>query len=37
MANGTILKEYLVGEQGYLFDGNNNGKVIMLSGAWGFW
>ena len=36
MANGKLLKEYLVDENnGYLLDSNNNGKVIMLSGKWG--
>ena len=36
MANGKLLKEYLVDEDiGYLLDSNNNGKVIMLSGKWG--
>jgi hypothetical protein len=36
MANAEILKKYLVGgDNGYLLDSNNNGKVIMLSGKWG--
>ena len=29
------LTDYLVGENGFLFSGINNGKTIMLSGAWG--
>jgi len=30
-----VLKEYLVGEDGYLLNDDNNGKTVMLSGAWG--
>ncbi len=29
------LKEYLVGEGGYLLNDDNNGKTVMLSGVWG--
>jgi len=29
------LKEYLVGQDGYLLNYDNNGKTVMLSGAWG--
>lgn len=36
MSNIGKLKEYLVGSKGYLLDDKlSNGKVIMLSGAWG--
>ena len=36
MNNIEKLKEYLVGSKGYLLnDKLSNGKVIMLSGAWG--
>lgn len=36
MSNIEKLKEYLVGSEGYLLNDNlSNGKVIMLSGAWG--
>jgi hypothetical protein len=40
MSNVTDLKEYLIGKeedasnQGYLLNNDNNGKTIMLSGAW---
>ena len=34
-SNQERLKEYLVGEKGYLKSGISNGKVIMLSGKWG--
>lgn len=33
--NQEIIKEYLVGENGYLKNDISNGKVIMLSGKWG--
>jgi len=29
------LKKYLVGNSGYLLNDDNNGKTVMLSGAWG--
>ncbi len=29
------LEKYLVGEGGYLLNDDNNGKTVMLSGAWG--
>jgi len=29
------LKEYLVGENGYLLNNDNNDKTVMISGAWG--
>lgn len=35
MSNVEKLKEYLVGENGYLLNEISNGKVIMLSGEWG--
>jgi len=35
MASQEELKKYLVGENGYLENSDNNGKVIMLSGKWG--
>lgn len=35
MTNQERIKEYLVGENGYLKSDISNGKVIMLSGAWG--
>lgn len=36
MSNIEKLKDYLVGSKGYLLDDKlSNGKVIMLSGAWG--
>ncbi len=35
MSQFKELKEYLIGEDGYLFNDNNNGKTIMISGAWG--
>ncbi len=34
MSNSTELKSYLI-DDGYLFDEQNNGSVIMLSGCWG--
>ena len=34
-SNQERLKEYLVGEKGYLKEKLSNGKVIMLSGKWG--
>jgi len=30
-----VLKEYLIGDGGYLRNPDNNGKIVMLSGAWG--
>jgi len=36
MSNTKTLKKYLLEkENAYLLDDNNNGKTIMLSGAWG--
>ena len=35
MSTLKVLKEYLVGNGGYLLDKGNNGKTVMLSGAWG--
>jgi len=35
MSTLTVLKEYLIGESGYLLNDDNNGKTVMLSGAWG--
>jgi len=35
MSTLKVLKEYLVGEGGYLLNPDNNGKTVMLSGAWG--
>jgi hypothetical protein len=36
MSNSTTLSEYLLEKKdAYLLDTNNNGKTIMLSGAWG--
>ncbi len=35
MSTLKVLKEYLVGESGYLLNEDNNGKTVMLSGAWG--
>jgi len=35
MSTLKVLKEYLVGEDGYLLNDDNNGKTVMLSGAWG--
>jgi len=34
-SNTQILKNYLVGQDGYLLNSSNHGKVIMLSGVWG--
>ena len=34
-SNQERLKEYLVGEKGYLKSNISNGKIIMLSGKWG--
>jgi hypothetical protein len=34
MNNSSIIKKYLIDEK-YLFNEENNGKVIMLSGKWG--
>jgi len=35
MTNQERLKDYLIGEKGYLKNDISNGKVIMLSGKWG--
>ena len=36
MSTLKVLKEYLVGSDGgYLLNDDNNGKTVMLSGAWG--
>jgi hypothetical protein len=35
MSTLKVLKEYLVGDGGYLLNPDNNGKTVMLSGAWG--
>ena len=35
MSTLKVLKEYLVGDGGYLLNDDNNGKTVMLSGAWG--
>jgi len=35
MSTLKVLKEYLVGKDGYLLNDDNNGKTVMLSGAWG--
>lgn len=35
MSNKEELKEYLIGDDGFLLDETHNGKTIMLSGAWG--
>ncbi|MGC9351050.1 MAG: P-loop NTPase fold protein [Sulfurovum sp.] len=35
MSNTKDLKEYLIGEDGFLLNDMHNGKTIMLSGAWG--
>jgi hypothetical protein len=35
MSTLKVLKEYLVGDGGYLLKDDNNGKTVMLSGAWG--
>ena len=35
MSTLEVLKEYLVGDDGYLLNTDNNGKTVMLSGAWG--
>jgi len=35
MSTLKVLKEYLVGEGEYLLNPDNNGKTVMLSGAWG--
>jgi len=35
MTNQEKLKDYLIGEKGYLKNDISNGKVIMLSGKWG--
>ncbi|HFS85514.1 MAG TPA: hypothetical protein ENK72_02730 [Epsilonproteobacteria bacterium] len=35
MSNTKELKEYLVGEDGFLLNKMHNGKTIMISGEWG--
>jgi len=35
MSTLKTLRDYLVGENGYLLNDDNNGKTVMLSGAWG--
>jgi len=35
MSTLKVLKEYLVGDDGYLLNEDNDGKTVMLSGAWG--
>lgn len=35
MSNVEKLKEYFIGENGYLLNELSNGKVMMLSGEWG--
>jgi len=35
MSTLKVLKEYLIGDDGYLLNDANNGKTVMLSGAWG--
>ncbi|OCL88185.1 P-loop NTPase fold protein [Arcobacter porcinus] len=35
MTNQEIIKEYLIGENGYLKSNISNHKIIMLSGKWG--
>ncbi|MFT7879362.1 MAG: hypothetical protein ABXS91_03120 [Sulfurimonas sp.] len=35
MSNTQELKDYLIGDDGFLLDDMHNGKTIMLSGAWG--
>ncbi|MBN2250225.1 MAG: hypothetical protein JW682_07800, partial [Campylobacterales bacterium] len=35
MSNTQKLKDYLIGEDGFLLNDMHNGKTIMLSGAWG--
>ncbi|CAA6810927.1 MAG: Unknown protein [uncultured Sulfurovum sp.] len=35
MSTLKVLKEYLMGDDGYLLNDDNNGKTVMLSGAWG--
>jgi hypothetical protein len=35
MSNTKELKDYLIGDDGFLLDETHNGKTIMLSGAWG--
>ena len=34
MSTLKVLKEYLVGDGGYLFSDDNNAKTVMLFGAW---
>jgi len=35
MSTLKVLKKYLVGKDGYFLNDDNNGKTVMLSGAWG--
>ena len=35
MSTLKVLKEYLISDGGYLLNPDNNGKTVMLSGAWG--
>lgn len=35
MSTLKVLKEYLIGDGGYLLSDDNNAKTVMLSGAWG--
>ena len=35
MSTLKVLQEYLIGDGGYLLKDDNNGKTVMLSGAWG--
>lgn len=34
MSGLTVLKEYLLGNDGDLLNYDNNAKTVMLSGAW---
>ena len=34
MPNIQELKEYLVGDEGFLLDSDNDGKIIIISGVW---
>lgn len=35
MANTQELRDYLIDKDPFLLNNDNNGKTIMLSGAWG--
>jgi len=35
MSTLKVLKEYLIGNDGYLLNDNNNAMTVMLSGTWG--